>query len=122
MNNNFQQVNIINKVPTGIPGLDEILGGGIPENRTVLISGTCGTGKTSLLNSLAFFILPEAKIVSIEDTRELNLPHENWIPGVARVGFTGTGVGEVTMFELLRESFRQNPDYLIVGEIRGKEA
>ena len=48
MNNNFQQVNIINKVPTGIPGLDEILGGGIPENRTVLISGTCGTGKTTL--------------------------------------------------------------------------
>jgi len=50
------------------------------------------------------------------------LPHENWIPGVARVGFTGTGVGEVSMFDLLRESFRQNPDYLIVGEIRGKEA
>ena len=88
----------------------------------ILITGGVATGKTSLLNSLAFFILPEAKIVSIEDTRELNLPHENWIPGVARVGFTGTGVGEVTMFELLRESFRQNPDYLIVGEIRGKEA
>lgn len=88
----------------------------------ILITGGVATGKTSLLNSLAFFILPEAKIVSIEDTRELNLPHENWIPGVARTGFTGTGVGEVTMFELLRESFRQNPDYLIVGEIRGKEA
>lgn len=56
------------------------------------------------------------------NTRELNLPHENWIPGVARSGFTGANVGEVSMFELLRESFRQNPDYLIVGEIRGKEA
>ncbi len=88
----------------------------------ILITGGVATGKTSLLNSLAFFIPPEAKIVSIEDTRELSLPHENWIPGVARIGFTGTGVGEVTMFELLRESFRQNPDYLIVGEIRGKEA
>lgn len=88
----------------------------------ILITGGVATGKTSMLNSVSFFIPPEAKIVSIEDTRELNLPHENWIPGVARTGFTGTGVGEVTMFELLRESFRQNPDYLIVGEIRGKEA
>ncbi|MFA4819423.1 MAG: type II/IV secretion system ATPase subunit [Candidatus Aenigmatarchaeota archaeon] len=88
----------------------------------ILIAGGVATGKTSLLNSISFFIPQEAKIVSIEDTRELNLPHENWIPGVARTGFTGTGVGEVTMFELLRESFRQNPDYLVVGEIRGKEA
>lgn len=88
----------------------------------ILITGGVATGKTSFLNTLSLFIPPEAKVVSIEDTRELSLPHENWIPGVARVGFTGTGVGEVTMFDLLRESFRQNPDYLIVGEIRGKEA
>jgi flagellar protein FlaI len=88
----------------------------------ILIAGGVSTGKTSLLNGISFFIPPEAKIVSIEDTRELNLPHENWIPGAARSGFTGSGVGEVTMYELLRESFRQNPDYLIVGEIRGKEA
>ncbi len=88
----------------------------------IMIAGGVATGKTSMLNSISFFIPPEAKIVSIEDTRELNLPHENWIPGVARTGFTSTKVGEVTMFELLRESFRQNPDYLIVGEVRGKEA
>lgn len=88
----------------------------------ILVTGGVATGKTSFLNSLSLFIPPEAKVVSIEDTRELSLPHENWIPGVARVGFTGTGIGEVTMFDLLRESFRQNPDYLIVGEIRGKEA
>ncbi len=60
--------------------------------------------------------------ILLHNTRELNLPHENWIPGVSRAGFGGTGVGEVSMFQLLRESFRQNPDYLIVGEIRGKEA
>lgn len=88
----------------------------------ILIAGGVSTGKTSMLNGISFFIPPEAKIVSIEDTRELNLPHENWIPGAARSGFTGSGVGEVSMYELLRESFRQNPDYLIVGEIRGKEA
>ncbi len=88
----------------------------------ILIAGGVSTGKTSMLNGISFFIPPESKIVSIEDTRELNLPHENWIPGAARSGFTGSGVGEVSMYELLRESFRQNPDYLIVGEIRGKEA
>ncbi len=94
----------------------------VENGANILIAGGVSTGKTSFLNSVSFFIPPEAKIVSIEDTRELNLPHENWIPGVARTGFTGSGVGEVTMYELLRESFRQNPDYLIVGEIRGKEA
>lgn len=88
----------------------------------VLITGGTGTGKTTLLNAVAFFIPPEARVVSIEDTRELNLPRENWLPSVARSGISGTGAGEVDMFSLLKNSFRQNPDYVIVGEIRGKEA
>lgn len=94
----------------------------VERGANILISGGVSTGKTSFLNSISIFIPPEAKIISIEDTRELSLPHENWIPGVSRMGFTGTGTGEVTMFELLKESFRQNPDYLIVGEVRSKEA
>lgn len=94
----------------------------VENNANILITGGVSTGKTSMLNTISLFIPTSAKIVSIEDTRELNLPHENWIPGVARIGFGGTGTGEVTMYELLRESFRQNPDYLIVGEVRGKEA
>ncbi|MDI6721103.1 MAG: type II/IV secretion system ATPase subunit [Candidatus Aenigmarchaeota archaeon] len=94
----------------------------IENGANILVAGGVSTGKTSMLNAISMFIPNEMKIVSIEDTRELNLPHENWLPGVARVGFTGTGVGEVDMFQLLKESFRQNPDYLIVGEIRGKEA
>ncbi len=94
----------------------------VESGANILITGAVATGKTSFLNTLSLFIPQESKVVSIEDTRELMLPHENWIPGVARAGFTGTGVGEVTMFDLLKESFRQNPDYLIVGEIRGKEA
>ncbi len=59
--------------------------------------------------------------VFVHNTREINLPHDNWIPGVTRSGFSGT-TGEVSMFDLLKESFRQNPEYLIVGEVRGKEA
>ena len=84
--------------------------------------GQRGSGKTTLLNAIAFFIPPEARVVSIEDTRELNLPRENWLPSVARLSFGTQKIGEVDLFSLLKNSFRQNPDYVIVGEVRGKEA
>ena len=88
----------------------------------ILIAGGTASGKTTLLNAMSFFIPPEARVVSIEDTRELNLPRDNWLPSVVR-GATGVrGTGEVDLFSLLRSSFRQNPDYVIVGEVRGKEA
>lgn len=90
--------------------------------QSVLIAGGTATGKTSFLNATVSFIPPEDKIVSIEDTRELQLPHENWIPAVTREMF-GTGQsGNVDMDDLLKESFRQNPDYVVVGEVRGEEA
>ncbi|MCJ7816443.1 MAG: type II/IV secretion system ATPase subunit, partial [Candidatus Aenigmarchaeota archaeon] len=99
----------------------------IQHNVSILVTGGVSTGKTSFLNSLSMFIPREEKIVSIEDTREINLPHENWIPAVSREGFgipemTGKRYGEVDLFDLLKESFRQNPDYVVVGEVRGKEA
>ena len=88
----------------------------------LLIVGGTASGKTTLLNALAFFMPPESRVVSIEDTRELNLPRENWLPSVVRTA-TGVGkVGEIDLFTLLKSSFRQNPDYVIVGEVRGKEA
>ncbi|MEK6792951.1 MAG: type II/IV secretion system ATPase subunit [Nanoarchaeota archaeon] len=88
----------------------------------IFISGGTSSGKTTLLNAIAFFIPPEAHVISIEDTRELNLPRENWIPAVARIAI-GTGkVGEIDLFDLLKNSFRQNPNYVIVGEVRGREA
>ncbi len=91
----------------------------------LMIVGGTASGKTTMLNALAFFIPQENRVVSIEDTRELNLPRENWLPSVVRSGISGGGegsAGEVDMFSLLRGSFRQNPDYVIVGEVRGKEA
>ncbi|MBI5391870.1 type II/IV secretion system ATPase subunit [Candidatus Woesearchaeota archaeon] len=96
------------------------------ENSFMVIGGT-GTGKTTILNSLAFFIPPQARIVSIEDTRELQLEHENWLPSVSRAGvgltnLLGVKYGEVSLFDLLKASFRQRPDYIIVGEVRGAEA
>jgi len=93
----------------------------------IMVVGETASGKTTFLNCIVDFIPPEARICSIEDTRELNLAHSNWLPAVTRAGFgmptvLGTQYGEITLFDLLRESFRQNPDYVIVGEIRGKEA
>ncbi|MEM3405761.1 MAG: type II/IV secretion system ATPase subunit [Candidatus Pacearchaeota archaeon] len=88
----------------------------------ILIAGGTGSGKTTLLNAISFFIPPEARIVSIEDTREINLSKENWVPAVARTAIGTGNIGEVDLFSLLKNSFRQNPDYVIVGEVRGKEA
>src|SRR3989338_2058957 len=89
---------------------------------SILIAGGTASGKTTFLNAIAFFIPPEARVVSIEDTREINLPRENWLPAVARPSVGVGKVGEIDLFELLKSSFRQTPDYLIVGEVRGKEA
>jgi archaeal flagellar protein FlaI len=92
----------------------------------VMVIGETASGKTTFLNSLLQFVPTEARVVSIEDTREISLQHENWIPSVARSGFgipnlLGKQYGEITLFDLLKESFRQNPDYVVVGEVRGKE-
>ncbi|MFB6291918.1 MAG: type II/IV secretion system ATPase subunit [Candidatus Nanohaloarchaea archaeon] len=96
----------------------------VEHGKSILVSGTTGAGKTSQLNSLSLFIRPEKKIVSIEDTPELRLPHDHWVPEVARSGFGSSAEegGEVSMDDLLKESLRQRPEYIIVGEVRGEEA
>ncbi|MEM2937510.1 MAG: type II/IV secretion system ATPase subunit [Candidatus Bathyarchaeia archaeon] len=97
----------------------------IIENRaSVLVAGGIASGKTTMLNCLSMFIKPEMKIVSVEDTQELNLPHENWIPSVVRLSFghEEKGSGSITLFDLLKAAVRQRPDYIIVGEVRGEEA
>lgn len=98
----------------------------IDNNQSILISGPTASGKTSLLNVLSLFIRPSLKIISIEDTPELRLPHSHWVPEVAResIRTTGEGLipGQVDLFDLLKSSLRQRPDFIIVGEVRGKEA
>jgi flagellar protein FlaI len=92
---------------------------------SMLVCGGTASGKTTTLNAILLFIPPQMKIVSIEDTRELNLPHENWIPGLTREGFggkSGAVSGTINMFDLLTAALRQRPQYLMVGEVRGKEA
>jgi flagellar protein FlaI len=94
----------------------------IEHKLNILIAGGTSSGKTSLLNAIAFFIPPEARVVSIEDTLELNLPRDNWLPSVARASTSGKKEDEIDLFTLLKSSFRQNPEYVIVGEVRGAEA
>ncbi len=94
--------------------------------KSMMCCGGTASGKTATLNAAAIFIRPGAKIVSIEDTREINLPHENWIPGVTRSGVGEKGVGgkaagEIDMYDLVRAALRQRPNYILVGEVRGKE-
>lgn len=95
------------------------------ENRTsIMVLGGTAAGKTTALNALACLIKPGSKIITIEETAELNLPHENWVSLISRqsYGLGGTGVGEVALFDLVKTSMRHRPDMLIVGEIRGQEA
>jgi len=107
--------------------------------KSMLISGGTAAGKTTLLNAISMLVKSDAKIVSIEDTPEINLMHPNWVQAVTRVGFGesagGAGkisgisgisgsksAGDITLFDLLVAALRQRPEYIIVGEVRGEEA
>jgi len=84
---------------------------------SAFVCGETASGKTTTLNALACFINSDSKIVSIEETPEINIFHKNWIREVTRI-HTGA---QVTMFDLLKAALRQRPDYIVVGEIRGEE-
>lgn len=93
---------------------------GVQYELSTLISGGTATGKTSMLNVVANFFPPNQRIISIEDTREIQLPKFlHWIPMVTRLPNPG-GKGEVSMLDLLVNSLRMRPDRIIVGEIRRK--
>jgi len=98
----------------------------VEHGESAIIAGGTASGKTATLNAISLFIPPTAKVVTMEDTREINLPHENWIPGATRSGVGERGIdgkapGEIDMFDLVRAALRQRPNYIIVGEVRGKE-
>jgi len=98
----------------------------VENGESMLICGGTGAGKTSTLNVVSLFIPPGAKIITLEDTREINLPHENWIPSVTRAGVGDDRgeekmAGEIDMYDLMRAALRQRPNYIIVGGVRGKE-
>lgn len=91
----------------------------IEHKRNLMVIGETASGKTTTLNALLMFIPPDSKVVSIEDTREIQLYHDNWIPEVTRLSIEGQ---EIDMYDLLKAALRQRPEYIIVGEVRGREA
>ncbi|MFB6172099.1 MAG: type II/IV secretion system ATPase subunit [Haloarculaceae archaeon] len=93
----------------------------IENNRSLIFAGGTGSGKTTSMNAVSFFIPPNSKVVSIEDTREITLPHDNWIQSVTRDSITAEGRGEISMYELLQAALRQRPEYILVGEIRTEQ-
>ena len=93
----------------------------ISNGMNVFVAGESASGKTALLNALTTFIPPRAKVITIEDTPELQIPHQNWIREVVQSTKSDDTSGAVTMFDLLKAALRQRPNEILVGEIRGKE-
>jgi len=93
----------------------------IESNKSLLFIGGTASGKTTSLNAVSLFIPPAAKVVSIEDTREITLFHDNWIASVTREALTEGG-NAINMFDLLKAAMRQRPEFILVGEVRGVEA
>jgi len=93
----------------------------IENHKSLIFAGGTASGKTTSLNAVSLFIPSNSKIVSIEDTREVELPQRNWIASVTRPSFADDDGGDVDEFALLEAALRQRPDYIVMGEIRGEE-
>ena len=92
----------------------------IESNKSLIFAGGTASGKTTSMNAVSMFVPPNSKVVTIEDTRELTLYHDNWLSSITRESL---GEGEdISMYDLLRSSLRHRPEYIIVGEVRGSEA
>ncbi len=96
----------------------------LENHASVMVLGGTAAGKTTALNALGCLIKPGSKIMTIEETAELNLSHENWVSLISRqsYGLGGSSVGEVALFDLVKTCMRHRPDLMIVGEVRGQEA
>ncbi|MFC7115608.1 ATPase, T2SS/T4P/T4SS family [Natronoarchaeum sp. GCM10025703] len=93
----------------------------IENHKSLIFAGGTASGKTTSLNAVSLFIPSNSKIVSIEDTREVELPQRNWIASITRPSFSDDDEGDVDEFDLLEAALRQRPDYIVMGEIRGEE-
>jgi flagellar protein FlaI len=91
----------------------------IQHNKSMIFAGGTASGKTTSMNAISMFVPPRSKVLSIEDTRELSLYHDNWLSSVTRERM---GDKDISMYDLLRSALRHRPEYIIVGEVRGEEA
>ncbi len=116
-----EPISVVQLIRLGIMGAEEeaYLWMALREQINMWVCGEMASGKTMTLDAIAAFIQPEYKIISIEDTEEVNLPHENWVRELTRD--PGSPESSITMFDLLGAALRQKPGYIVVGEIRGRE-
>jgi flagellar protein FlaI len=92
----------------------------IEHNKNFIFAGGTAAGKTTSMNAISIFIPPHSKVITIEDTRELALYHDNWLSSVTRQRLDEGA--NISMYDLLRSALRHRPEYIIVGEVRGEEA
>jgi len=92
----------------------------IESNKSLIFAGGTASGKTTSMNAISMFVPPRSKVLTIEDTRELTLYHDNWLSSITRESM-GEG-DDITMYDLLRSALRHRPEYIVVGEVRGREA
>ena len=119
----FSPIDII-RSGTASPEIMSYLWLMIESLNSALIVGAPGSGKTSTLNSLLTFAPANTKIFSIEETRELNIPHDNWVAAETRENpdiSMQKGIAQLELFDLVTMAMRQRPTYIVVGEVRGKE-
>jgi len=105
----------------GPPVVQELLRRLVEGRAAIVVVGGTGAGKTTLLNAMAAHINPDERIVTVEDTAELQLPGRHVVRLEARQA-NQEGVGEVTIGQLVRNALRMRPDRLVIGEVRGGEA
>ena len=103
------------------PYMARFLSAAVKARLNIIVSGSTGSGKTSLLNVLSSFIPEDERIVTIEDVRELKLSQNNVISLETRDS-NYDGIGNVTIRDLVKNSLRMRPDRIIIGEVRGSEA
>jgi pilus assembly protein CpaF len=108
------------KLKTLTPAIGELLKGIVNARLNVLISGGTGTGKTTTLNVLSRFVPSNERIVTIEDSAELQMKQEHVVRLETRPANI-EGKGEITQRDLVKNSLRMRPDRIIVGEVRGAE-
>lgn len=90
----------------------------IENNMSIIFVGPTASGKTTSMNAVSLFLPPNRKVVSVEQIREISIPHDNWIASVTRETTRSDARDDIGMYDLLEDALHQRPEYLLVGEIR----
>ena len=104
------------------PEIAEVLGLLVKAKYNIFIAGGTGSGKTTFLNALSNYIPSDERVITIEDSAELQIAHVDNLVSLETRNANSAGVGAVTMQDLIKSSLRMRPERIVVGEVRGGEA